>query len=341
MTTPMPTDEEISEELAAVLRSEAERVTPEPALQQILTRAHQAGPTKSTRRRGGWLPVIGGAAATAGLAAAAIVIFAPEEQRSTTDPAVSCAVEVRQGCPVELAVWYHSPGGDQLISGGFTVRSTGNVGVDAVEALLNGRIPRFGNPWSGLGSGQPQPIAEVNDVTHADNVVTVDFDGPLSASASMEGDGGSFGELTLQQLVLTVQSALRTDDPVQITIEGTPATEAFGVPLSGPLQADWSLVSGIRPESPEQGSTVANPVTVTGQSSTLEATIQWSVERDGRVVDENFDTGGGLGEYFPYRFRLNLPPGDYTLKLWEENLASGAEAWTAELAVVYIDFTVE
>jgi hypothetical protein len=339
MTTPMPTDEEIAEELAAVLRSEAERVTPEPALQQILTRAHQAGPTKSTRRRGGWLPVIGGAVATAGLAAAAIVIFAPDEQRSTTEPSVSCAVEVRQGCPVDLAVWYHTPG-DQLISGGFTVRSTGDVGVDAVEALLNGRVPRFGNPWSGLGSGQPQPIAEVNDVTHADDVVAVDFDRPLSASASMEGDGGSFGELTVQQLVLTVQSALRTEDPVQITIEGTPATEAFGVPLSGPLPADWSLVFGIRPDTPAQGETVSSPVQVSGESSTWEATVQYAVLQSGEVVDEGFTTGGAF-THEPYSFRLDLPPGDYTLKLWEDNVATGPEAWTRQIALVLTDFTVE
>jgi Immunoglobulin-like domain of bacterial spore germination/Sporulation and spore germination len=339
MTTPMPTDEEIAEELAAVLRSEAERVTPEPALPQILTRAHQAGPTRSTRRRGGWLPVIGGAVATAGLAAAAIVIFAPDEQRSTTEPSVSCAVEVRQGCPVDLAVWFQTGGVQpQLLSGAFTVRSEGNVGVDAVQALLTERPARMINPWAGV-MDQPQPVAQVNDVTHDGGVVMVDFDGPLDQFASLGGP--RFGEPTVQQLVLTVQSALRTDDPVLITVNDQPVDEAFGYPLSGPVEGDWSLVLGIRPESPEQGSTVANPVTVTGQSSTLEATIQWSVERDGRVVDENFDTGGGLGEYFPYRFRLNLPPGDYTLKLWEENLASGAEAWTAELAVVYIDFTVE
>jgi Immunoglobulin-like domain of bacterial spore germination/Sporulation and spore germination len=340
MTTPTPTDEEIAEELATVLRSEAERVTPEPALQQILTRAHQSRRSRPVMKHRRWLPMLAGAVAAAGVVVAAIVVFAPSEDRTTPEPALSCAEQVHEGCPVDLAVWYRTPGGGQLISGGFTVRSTGDVGVDAVEALLNGRVARFGNPWSGLGSGQPQPIAEVNDVTHADDAVTVDFDRPLSASASLEGDGGSFGELTLQQLVLTVQSALRTDDPVQITIEGSPATEAFGVPLSDPLQADWSLVSGIRPATPAQGETVSSPVQVTGESSTLDATMQYAVLQDGEVVDEGFATGGADRQE-PYSFQLELPPGEYTLKLWEENLATGPEAWTREIALVFTDFTVE
>ena len=51
MNTPTPTDREIAEQLASVLRSEAERVTPQPALRQILTRAHEENPTRSVNKR--------------------------------------------------------------------------------------------------------------------------------------------------------------------------------------------------------------------------------------------------------------------------------------------------
>lgn len=340
MTTPTPTDGEIAEELTSVLRSEAERVTPEPALQQILARAHEAGPTKSIRRRGGgWLPVIGGVVATAGLAAAAIVIFNPDDQKTTTEPAVSCAVEVQEGCPVDLAVWFQTSGVQpELLSGGFTVQSEGNVGVDAVETLLTERPARMINPWAGI-MDEAEPIAQVNDVTHEAGVVTVDFDRPLDQLTALNSP--VFGEPAVQQLVLTVQSALRTDDPVLITVNGKPADEAFGYPLPGPIQADWSLVSGIRPESPAQGDTVSSPVTVSGTSSTSEGNVVLTITQDGQRVRQEFTIGGNLGEYRPFEFTVKLPPGDYTLKLSEPNTASAPESWTDELSVVYIDFTVE
>jgi hypothetical protein len=340
MTTPTPSDQEIAEELTSVLRSEAERVTPEPALHQILARAHEAGPAKSIRRRGGgWLPVIGGVVATAGLAAAAIVIFAPDDQKTATEPAVSCAVEVRAGCPVDLAVWMQTSGTvPQVLSGGFTVKSEGNVGVDAVKTLLTEQPDRMVNPWAGA-LDEPRPVAQVNDVTQQGGVVTVDFDRPLNQLASL-GDL-AFGEPAVQQLVLTVQSALRTDDPVLITVDGKPAYEAFGYPLPGPIQADWSLVSGIRPESPAQGDTVSSQVTISGTASTSEGNVVLTITQDGQPVWHSVTTAGGSGDYMPFEFKVKLPPGDYTLKLAEPNTASGGESWADELAVVYIDFTVE
>jgi Immunoglobulin-like domain of bacterial spore germination/Sporulation and spore germination len=352
MTTPPPSNQKIAEELSSVLRSEAERVTPEPALHRILTRAHEAGPTKSIRRRGGgWLPVIGGVVATAGLAAAAIVIFAPDDQKTATEPSVSCGIEVREGCPVDLAVYRLNSGTTALFSTDVTVESSGNVGLDAVQALLDAKsVGPVVNPWHGYNAVRPDtgPIAEVNDVTQADDFITVDFDRPLMTDlASFEGDP-RFGKLLIQQLVLTVQSALRTESPVMITVDGEPADEAFGVPLAIPGTdafeaqfARWTWVEGIRRESPTQGEVMRSPVTISGTASTFEGTVVLSITQDGRQVRHGVDTAGTQGMYQPYRFTVNLPPGDYTLKLWEPNQASGAEAWADELWVVYTDFTVE
>ena len=344
MNTPMPTDREIAEELTSVLRSEAERVTPKPALQEILARAHEAGPTTSTRRRGGgWLPVIGGVVATAGLIAAAILIFGPgEEQRTTLPPAESCAAQVHEGCPVDLAVYFATSSGDQVHSAGVTVKSSGNVGLDAVRALLDTPSRNaFANYWHGYDLNPPDsgPIADVNDVTHADEQITVDFDRPLNSELADIQAG--LAPMILQQLVLTVQSALHSDDPVVITVNGQPADEAFGAPLPGPLAADWSMVAGIRPRSPALGQTVTSPVTFTGRSTTSEGTIRWSITRAGEQVRHGFaTTGGSQGLYEPYEITVRLAPGDYTVKLWEDNTAGGPEAWTDEFSVVYTDFIV-
>lgn len=343
MNTPTPTDREIAEELTSVLRSEAERVTPAPALQQILTRAHEEGPTKSTRRRGrGWLPVIGGVVATAGLIAAAILIFGPGEEQRTTPPAAeSCSVKIHEGCPVDLAVYFVTDPGSEVHSAGVTVQSSGNVGLDAVQALLETPSHNaYANYWHGYHFSPPDtgPIAAVNDVTHANEQITVDFDRPLNSELADLQE--SLAPEILQQLVLTVQSALHSDDPVLITVNGQPADEAFGAPLTGPIAADWSIVSGIRPKSPSLNETVTSPVTFTGQSTSAEGNLLWEVTQNGDVVKKGHDLGGSNGIYGPYSITADLAPGDYTFKLWEPNQASGAEKWTDEFSVIYTDFTV-
>jgi hypothetical protein len=343
MNPPTPTDHEIARELEAALLAEAERITPDPALHRILARAHEGERPRVDRRRR-WLPALAGTVATVAAVAAAIVVFAPSDDPSRPiEPPVSCAVEVREGCPVDLAVYFSRSSGNELVSAGVTVTSSGNVGLDAVQALLNAKSRGgFANFWHGYATTQERPIAQVNDVTRAGGVITTDFDRPLTTGlANFEGDGTGFGRIPLQQLVLTVQSALRTDDPVLITVNGEPADEAFGERLTGPVEGEPERVSFIRPESPTQGEVVSSPVTITGESSTNEGNVRWSVTQAGEIVKQRFTTGGGNDGYAPYSFEVTLDPGQYTLKLWEPTAASGAEAWTDEYYVAYIDFTVE
>lgn len=354
MTTPKPTDGEIAEELTSVLRSEAERVTPEPALHRILARAHEADTPKSTRRRGhGWLPIIGGVVATAGLVAAAILIFGPgQEKQPTPPPAKTCAVQVQAGCPVDLAVYLTRTDLTTLASVGITVKSSGDVGIDAVQALLQAKSSdTLVNPWNGWDTIPPDsgPIAEVTEVTHADAVIKIDFDRPPTTNmTNLQGEDPRIGKVLIQQLVLTAQSALGTQDPVEIWVKGKPADQAFGVQLKNEgtdtyrtQSARWSWVEGIRPETPWQGQVTRSPVTVSGESSTNEGNVRWEITRDGQRVRQGSTMGGGApAEYLPYRFQVELPPGDYTLKLWEPNAASGPEAWADELFVTYTAFRV-
>ena len=51
------------------------------------------------------------------------------------------------------------------------------------------------------------------------------------------------GELVMQQLVWTVQSALESDDPVALTVNGKPARGIFLAPLNGPVAADPTVVA--------------------------------------------------------------------------------------------------
>ncbi|HYJ69121.1 MAG TPA: Gmad2 immunoglobulin-like domain-containing protein [Nocardioidaceae bacterium] len=339
MNTPTPADHEIEAELRAVLLAESARITPDPALHRILERAHAGDRPTTNRRRRRWLPAVAGAVATAGIAAAAVVIFAPGDDGSrpnVNQPTASEVLTLRTGEQVDLAVWFQNQD-DQLVSGDFAVTSSGDVGLDAVQLLLQERPRGMINSWTGVMA--PKPVARVNDVTHDGDTVTVDFDRQLDPLPSLSSP--EFGRPVVQQLVLTVQSALRTDDPVLLTVNGEAADEAFGYPLSGPLEADWSLVSGIRPTSPSQGETVSSPVSITGESSTFEGNVLWQITSDDRVAKKGYTTGGAFGLYDTYTIKAALPPGDYTVKLWEPNAASGNEAWTDELSVVYVDFTVE
>jgi hypothetical protein len=342
MNTPMPTDHEIGRELQVALRAEAEQITPDPALHRILARAREGERPRADRRRR-WMPALAGAVATAGVAAAAVVIFAPSDDPAGPTQPPPCAVEVREGCPVDLAIYFSRSSGNELVSAGVSVTSSGNVGLDAVQALLDAKTRGgFDNFWHGNATVQERPIAQVNDVTHAGGVITTDFDRQLTTGlASFEGDGTDWGQIPLQQLVLTVQSALRTDDPVLITVNGEPADEAFGERLTEPVEGEPERISFIRPESPTQGDVVTSPVTVAGESQTSEGNVRWSVTQDGEIVKQGFTTGGGHDAYAPFSFEVTLPPGEYTLKLWEPTGASGAEAWTDEYYPAYIDFTVE
>lgn len=345
--------------LRDALRNRGEEIRPIPALPGIL---HRAGRSRSPSRR--WAPAVAIGIASVGLVAGAVVVVGGTGGGPSPAPAPPVAgdpvpdddgvgesrgesVAVEPGSEIPMAIYSSgsdvgAPFGD-VFAGEFPITSSGNVGVDAVNALLQHQSARpevFCNLWSGLRE-TPQPVTRVTSVTHTDGVVTVDLGRDVTDPFPGADPVCPVGP-QLQQLVHTVTSALRTDDPVLVTVNGEPADAVFGEPVDGPVEPDMSVLAGIRPETPQQGAVFSGPVTVTGESDTFEANVVVRAYQDGRQVAQDIGHGGGYGEFAPYELTLRgLEPGEYTLKTFTGNAASGPEAYAEIMYPVYTDITVE
>lgn len=129
---------------------------------------------------------------------------------------------------------------DRLTAETVTTENTGDPGLDAVRALLTTRPtdPDEGNGYD-LLTDDPMPITGVNSVTVGDGVINVDLTkdvwDPYPAVGCISCPSG---EIITQQLVWTVQTALESDDPVSVTVNGEPARGIWMEPLNGPVYAD-------------------------------------------------------------------------------------------------------
>lgn len=183
--------------------------------------------------------------------------------------------------------------------------------------------PDYSSPWN--------EGVDVLAVELGGDVIDVDLTGPVQdASVGAEG-----AELAVQQLVHTVQGALAVMDeadatnPVQILVDGEPAGDLWGhVDASAPIaRAD---ATGVRAPvwitSPEHGSTVTLPLTVTGVAQVFEATVNWRVLQDGDEVASGFATADeGAPAFGAYEFEVaDLDPGDYVLEVFESSAIDGS-----------------
>lgn len=71
--------------------------------------------------------------------------------------------------------------------------------------------------------------------------------------------------------------------------------------------------------------TTDGPLRVTGEANTFEATVNWRVLQDGDVVREGYAMGGSYGEWRPFHFTVRLPPGEYTVEVFEASAKDGSQ----------------
>jgi len=214
-----------------------------------------------------------------------------------------------------------------------TAPDTGEPGLDAVNALLKTEPvdPDYMNVWSYLQDGGDEgslalkeEAISVPSVTERDGVITVDFSGPVDSP--WEGEIGWVVDPRFfsQQLVWTVQDALDSKAPLLITMDGEPVERVLTAEVDNPIERDPYVLASVQIEHPAQGETVSSPVRVSGQSATYEATVVWRVKRDGEVVEKGFTTSEGANGIFgPFKFNVDLPPGDYTVEAYEESAENG------------------
>ena len=175
---------------------------------------------------------------------------------------------------------------------------------------------------------------EVLSVKHEGGVISVDLTGPLQEASV----GSETAELSVQQLIYTVQAAISVvddsgaTDPVQILVDGQPAGDLWGhVDASGPIARanKTGTQSPVWITEPADGATVSMPVTVKGVAQVFEANVSWRILKDGTEVDSGFATAGeGAPAFADYSFDIEgLASGDYVLEVFEASPLDGARTF--------------
>ncbi|MBW0118049.1 Gmad2 immunoglobulin-like domain-containing protein, partial [Pseudonocardia abyssalis] len=180
---------------------------------------------------------------------------------------------------------------------------TADPASDAVREMFAGAVdPDYRTPWP-AGTALRAPVGT------GSGVITVDLTG-------LPADLG----LPLQQLVYTVQGALRSTDPVRILVDGEPVDGlADPVPRADP----YATRSLVQIDAPADGAVVGGPVEVTGEAAVFEATLHWQVLSDGEVVASGF-TGTAEGQVFAaFAFTVDLPPGEHVVRIAEDDPSDG------------------
>jgi hypothetical protein len=220
--------------------------------------------------------------------------------------------------PAALPVYYlaDTPAGIRLQREFHRVPSA-DRGSDAVREMLaapSGTDPDYHSQWP--------PDTELRSPVRTENgTIVVDLALPQDAQVSAE-----FAQLTVQQLVFTVQSALQSTDPVRILVGGAPVDQMWGtVPTAEPVQRgdEYALRSLVQIDGPSHGAVVGPNVEVTGEAAVFEATLGWQVLRGGAVVRSGFTSTAEGQRFAPFAFTVPLAPGEYVIRVLEDDPSGG------------------
>jgi len=189
-----------------------------------------------------------------------------------------------------------------------------SAAVREMLAAPTGTDPDYRNHWP-PGTTLREPVRRDG------GAIVVELAGARSAPVSAE-----LAELTVQQLVYTVQGALGSTDPVHIVVDGATEAQLWGaVDTSGPVaRADpYAVRSLVQIDSPADGTRTGREVEVRGEAAVFEATVLWEVLRDSTPVQQGFTSTAEGQRFAPFAFTVTLEPGDYTVRVREDDPSDG------------------
>jgi Immunoglobulin-like domain of bacterial spore germination/Sporulation and spore germination len=264
------------------------------------------------------LPGLAGCTSTAGTG---VPVVPPSTAPSPTaaPPTSSTATGQQRALPLYYVT--DTPAGPRLarefrrLPVGDDPVAAASAAVTALLAAPSGTVPGHRNPW-------PPGSALAAPVTHADGVVTVDLDPRAAAAAPPDPI------LAVQQLVYTVTGALGTADPVRLLVAGESVPRLWndgvvtGAPIARADPLGIRVLVGI--DDPAEGATAPSPLRVTGEAAVFEATLHWEVRRGGAVVRSGTASTAEGQTFAPYSFSVPLPPGDYEIRVAEDDPSDGA-----------------
>ncbi|MFP5345565.1 MAG: Gmad2 immunoglobulin-like domain-containing protein [Actinomycetes bacterium] len=218
------------------------------------------------------------------------------------------------------------------------VPDVGGLVASAVAAMTRDKPldPDYSNPW--------EPATSVKVTQHGGDIAV-----DLSADAfSSHQVGSEVAALAIQQLVYTATGAASVAgtpaSSVTITVDGGPY-DAWGVvrvgepvsrsPVTEVQAPTWVL-------SPTQGEVVpAGEVSFSGYGTAFEGTFLWEVRNgSGAVVANGSTHGGSMGTYGAFSFAADLPPGQYTVEVYQPDESGGESPEGPRMYPDTKDFTV-
>lgn len=182
--------------------------------------------------------------------------------------------------------------------------------------------PDYRTLWHPGDLGSPEVVGDVIKVP----VVASRHDRPAGMTQE-EAD------LSVEQVIYTVQAAAHQRLPVQFTLDGNPIDQVLGVPTSEPLANGQVLdtLSLVNLTTPAEGATVSGSLDVEGVANSFEANVPWLVEdASGTDVSHgNFTATGWMDtKLFPFQGSIDvssLDPGTYSLIVYTDDPSGGAE----------------
>ena len=242
----------------------------------------------------------------------------PAPTPAPMSPAPTSAPPVREGTRVALPVYYvaETAAGLRLQREFHSVVTDdpASAALREVFASPTGIDPDYRTHWP-PGTALRQPVRWDGGVIVVDLMAT----GPAQM-------GTELAELSVQQLVFTVQGALQVDDPVRILVGGVRVPELWGaVQTAAPVERGdpYALRSLVQIDAPAEGAQVGREVEVSGEAAVWEATVLWEVLRDGAVVQKGFTSTAEGQRFAPFAFIVTLEPGEYTVRIREDDPSDG------------------
>lgn len=195
--------------------------------------------------------------------------------------------------------------------------TTTDPASDAVREMFDAPAdPDYGTLWP-TGTSLRSPVRV------GGGAIVVDLTGPAAAAPA----DPAAAPMTLQQLVFTVQGALRSNLPVRVLVDGAPVNRVLGgIGVTGPVARgdDYAMRSLVQIDTPADGAAVGREVVVRGEAAVFEATLPWEVRRGGAVVKSGVTSTAEGQRFSAYSFTVALEPGTYEVRVTEDDPSDGA-----------------
>lgn len=328
MTTP-------DERLAALLSDAVADIEPAGHLDAIRERTQET-PMKARRP---WFIATGGAVLATAAVITTIAFATNQDSPSVDEPGPidtpTSAVEPTPTTPTEpapetmtVAGYYlgDTPAGPRLYRE-FTQVAADNPLDAAILALEQVPAdPDYRTPWP-AGSFSGAGFDGIGD----DGVVSV-----VLADASLHdrpaGMSQAEAEAAVQQVVYTMQAAMKGRMGVQFYYDHNPIDTVLGVPTSEPLAnaSPLDTLSHVSISDPAEGTTVSGSFHALGVANSFEANVGWQIRQgDATVRGGSFMADGWMGDrLFPWEGTVDvsgLDPGTYTFIVTEDDPSGGEE----------------